>query len=100
MRGYDLTIPRWWELRKWPGYVGRVFACIPVITIPLLIGSLRATSVMAMVVDARAFRASPQRTSLREHPITLADIIAMCALIALTLAVILLVVFHIADRQI
>lgn len=100
VRGYDLTIPRWWQLNKWPGYLGRVFACIPVVTIPLLIGSLRATSVMAMVVDARAFRASPHRTSLHEHPVTRADTIALCMLIALTLVVILLLVFHIADRQI
>jgi energy-coupling factor transport system permease protein len=45
------------ELQKWPGYLWRVFACIPVVTIPLLIGAQRTTSVMAMVVDARAFGA-------------------------------------------
>jgi energy-coupling factor transport system permease protein len=100
VRGYDLTLPRWWEVQKWPGYLGRVFACIPVITIPLLIGSLRTTSVMAMVVDARAFGAQPRRTSLREHPFTVADRIALSALIALTLTVILLLVFHIGNRQI
>jgi energy-coupling factor transport system permease protein len=100
VRGYDLTIPRWWEVRKWPGYLGRVFACIPVVTIPLLIGSLRTTSVMAMVVDARAFRTHPQRTSLRVHSFTLADRIALAALILLTCAVIILVVSGLATRQI
>jgi energy-coupling factor transport system permease protein len=100
VRGYDLTIPRWWEVRKWPGYLGRVFACIPVVTIPLLIGSLRSTSVMAMVVDARAFGTHPRRTNLREHPITPVDRIALGVLIGLTLIVILLLVFHIGDRPI
>jgi len=100
VRGYDLSIPRWWEVRKWPGYLGRVFACIPVITIPLLIGSLRTTSVMAMVVDARAFGTQRRRISLREHQATLADRVALGALIGLTLAVILLLVFHIGNRQI
>jgi energy-coupling factor transport system permease protein len=100
VRGYDLSIPRWWELRKWPGYLWRVFACIPVITIPLLIGSLRTTSVMAMVVDARAFGSQTSRSTLREHQITLADRIALVLLIGLTLTVIMLVVLHIGNRQI
>jgi len=100
VRGYDLTIPRWWELRKWPGYLGRVFACIPVITIPLLIGSLRTTSVMAMVVDARAFRSQDKRSTLREHQITIADRIAVGLLAGLTIAVVILVVLHIGNRQI
>ena len=100
VRGYDLTIPRWWQLRKWPGYLGRVFACIPVITIPLLIGSLRTTSVMAMVVDARAFGSHTRRSTLHEHHITWGDRIALGLLAALTIAVILLVVLHIGNRQI
>jgi energy-coupling factor transport system permease protein len=100
VRGYDLTIPRWWELRKWPGYLWRVFACIPVITIPLLIGSLRTTSVMAMVVDARAFGSHDRRSNLREHQVTLADKIALALLVGLTLTVVLLVVLHIGNRQI
>lgn len=100
VRGYDLSIPRWWELRKWPGYLWRVCACIPVITIPLLIGSLRTTAVMAMVVDARAFGSQTRRSTLREHTITLADWIALALLIGLTLTVVLLVVLHIGNRQI
>ena len=84
----------------WRRGLGRVFACIPVITIPLLISSLRTTSVMAMVVDARGFGAQPRRTSLREHPFTVADCIALGTLIALTLTVILLLVFNIGNRQI
>jgi energy-coupling factor transport system permease protein len=66
----------------------------------LLIGSLRTTSVMAMVVDARAFGTNPRRTNLREHAITLADRIALGLLIGLTLSVILLLVFNIGNRPI
>lgn len=100
VRGYDLTIPRWWEVRQWPGYLWRVCACIPIVTIPLLIGALRTTSVMAMVVDARAFSSQPRRTTLREHRGTLADYLALGLLLALTLTVILLVALHIGDRDI
>jgi energy-coupling factor transport system permease protein len=100
VRGYDLTVPRWWEFREWPGHVQRVFTCIPVITIPLLIGSLRTTSVMAMVVDARAFGSHTERNTLKEHQATLADLIALCSLVALTILVILLVSFHIGNRAV
>ncbi len=99
VRGYDLTVPRWWQVRDWPGYIGRVFACIPIVTVPLLIDSLRSTSVMAMVADARAFGSRPDRTVLREHKVTTADMIAGGALIGLTLLVVLLVVLHIGNRQ-
>lgn len=100
VRGYDLTIPRWWEFRQWPAYLWRVFACIPVVTIPLLIGSLRTTSVMAMVVDARGFGSHTRRQMLREHRRTRADYIALYMLSGLTLVVFVLVVFHIGNRQI
>jgi len=99
VRGYDLTVPRWWEIRDWPGYIGRVFACIPIVTVPLLIDSLRSTSVMAMVADARAFGSKSERTVLHEHTLTTADIIAMSALVALIILVVLLVVLNIGNRQ-
>lgn len=100
VRGYDLTIPRWWELHEWPGYIKRVFVCIPIVTVPLLISSLRSTAVMAMVADARAFGSHKERVMLHEHQPTLADGIALGALAAVTLAVILLVVLHIGNRLI
>ncbi len=99
VRGYDLTVPRWWQLRDWPGYIWRVFACVPIVTVPLLIDSLRSTSVMAMVADARAFDSRPERTVLREHTVTTADMIAFSALVGLTIIVVLLVVLHIGNRQ-
>jgi len=100
VRGYDLTVPRWWQLRDWPGYIGRVFACVPIVTVPLLIDSLRSTSVMAMVADARAFGSRPDRTVLREHHVTTEDIIATSALVGLIIIVVLLVVLHIGNRHV
>lgn len=98
VRGYDLTIPRWWQVRVWPGYIGRVFMCIPIVTVPLLIGSLRSTSVMAMVADARAFGSQKQRTTLGAHETTQADRIAMGTLLGVTLAVVMLLILHIGNR--
>ena len=66
----------------------------------MLIGSLRTTSVMAMVVDARAFGSHPKRCTIREHPITFADFFALGLLVALTITVVILVVLHIGNRQI
>jgi len=100
VRGYDLTIPRWWEVQEWPGYIWRVFVCIPTVTVPLLISSLRATAVMAMVADARAFGSHKTRTTLQEHQTTLADCIALGILVALTLTVLILISLHIGNRQI
>ncbi|HEY4388314.1 MAG TPA: energy-coupling factor transporter transmembrane component T [Ktedonobacteraceae bacterium] len=98
VRGYDLTQPRWWELHRWPDYVARVLVAIPIVTVPLLIGSLRSTSVMALVADARAFGAMPNPTSLHEHEMTLNDRIAIGTLAAVVVAAFLLVVFHIGNR--
>jgi len=98
IRGYDLTRPRWWQLHLWPNYIARVFATIPIVTVPLLIGSLRSTSVMALVADARAFGAKPNPTSLQEHPLTINDRIAISALASVVLITLLLIVFHIGNR--
>lgn len=65
----------------------------------MLIGSLRTTSVMAMVVDARAFGSHPKRSTIREHPMTVADYFALGLLVALTMTVVILVVLHIGNRQ-
>jgi len=100
VRGYDLTIPRWWQVHRWPGYFGRVVAVMPIITVPLLINALRNTSVLAMVVDARAFGAHQRRTSLRTHRVGSADVIGWLLLIALSGVVIILNILHIATRQV
>jgi energy-coupling factor transport system permease protein len=100
VRGYDLTIPRWWQVYRWPGYLGRALGLLPIVTIPLLINALRNTSITAMVVDARAFGAFPKRGAVRVHRVTFADVLGWMILLLLTVGVIVLNVLHLATRQI
>lgn len=98
VRGYDLNVPKWYQFHLYPGYLKKIFIAIPIVTIPLLIGSLRSTSVMAMVVDARAFGATPKRTMLKEHQSTFADKFVLGTLVTLTMTVFILVSLHIGSR--
>ena len=100
VRGYDLTLPRWWQVYRWPFYIAHVIGVLPIVTIPLLVNALRTTAVMAMVVDARAFGAYPRRTSLRVHRIGVPDVIAWLLLALVVAAVIALNVLQIGNRQI
>jgi energy-coupling factor transport system permease protein len=51
--------------------------------VPLLIGTLRGTTTMAMVADARGFGAAKRRGSLRVHKTTAVDIWGYAVLITL-----------------
>jgi energy-coupling factor transport system permease protein len=99
VRGYDLTLPRWWQVYRWPGYFARVIGLLPIVSLPLLINALRNTATTAMVVDARAFGAFPTRTSLRAHRLSFADALGWLLLISLTAAVVILNVLGIANRH-
>ena len=98
LRGYDLSRPRWFQVNKWWDYARRVSRCVVLITVPLLIGSLRGTATMAMVADARGFGASKRRGSLRVHERTAADVIGYAVLVALVVTAIVLNHFHIGAR--
>jgi energy-coupling factor transport system permease protein len=98
LRGYDLSRPRWFQFAKWPDYVRRVGRCVVIVTVPLLVGTLRGTATMAMVADARGFGAKARRGSLRLHRTTAADIWGYVILVALVVAAILLDHFHIGAR--
>lgn len=98
VRGYDLNVPRWYQVHRFPFYIKQILVSIPIVTVPLLIGSLRSTSVMAMVADARAFGATPKRTMLKEHQPTFADRVAFGTLATVTMTVVLLVSFHVGNR--
>jgi energy-coupling factor transport system permease protein len=100
VRGYDLRLPRWWQVYRWPGYLARAIGVLPIVTVPLLVNALRNTAVTAMVVDVRAFGSQPRRTSLRVHRVTGWDVIAWLLLVLLTAAVIALNVLHIANRDV
>jgi energy-coupling factor transport system permease protein len=101
IRGYDFSLPKhWWKVWEIADYLKRVVVALPLITIPLLINSLRETDIMAMVADARAFGAYKERGTLKVHTTTLEDKFgwAVYALLIATVAV--LVVSGIAPRSI
>jgi energy-coupling factor transport system permease protein len=98
LRGYDLSRPRWFQVSKWPDYVRRVARCMILVTVPILVGSLRGTTTMAMVADARGFGASKRRGSLREHRLTAVDIGGYVILVVLVSTAIILNHFHIGAR--
>ena len=98
LRGYDLSRPRWFQVTKWPDYVRRVSRCVVLVTVPLLVGSLRGTTTMAMVADARGFGANKRRGSLREHRLTAVDVGGYVVLVVLVGTAIVLNHFHIGAR--
>lgn len=98
LRGYDMSRPRWHQVRKWPDYAKRLSRCVVLVTVPLLIGTLRGTTTMAMVADARGFGASKRRTSLRVHRTTAVDVWGYVILVALVVAAILLNHFNVGAR--
>jgi energy-coupling factor transport system permease protein len=99
LRGYDLSRPRWFQVTRWWDYARRVSRAVVLVTVPLLVGSLRGTATMAMVADARGFGASRRRGSLREHRLTRVDVAGYVILVALVGAAIVLNHFHIGARS-
>jgi energy-coupling factor transport system permease protein len=98
LRGYDLSRPAWYEVNKWADYVKRVSRCVVIVTVPLLIGSLRGTATMAMVADARGFGANRKRGSLKAHKITAVDVAGYIILVVLVGTAIILNHFNIGAR--
>ncbi len=98
LRGYDLSRPRWFEFASWPSYARRISRCVVLITVPLLVGTLRGTATMAMVADARGFGATRRRGSLRLHQMTAVDYGGYAILIALVAAALILNHLHIGAR--
>ena len=99
LRGYDLSRPRWFQAGAWPDYIRRVAHCAVLITVPLLVGSLRGTATMAMVADARGFGVSRTRGSLRVHKRTATDVWGYVILAALVIGALVLNHLHIGARQ-
>jgi energy-coupling factor transport system permease protein len=98
LRGYDMSRPRFVEFLKWPNYAKRLSRAIVIITVPLLVGSLRGTTTMAMVADARGFGVNRRRGSLQEHPLTKYDIAGYVILVVLVGTAIVLNHFRIGAR--
>ena len=98
LRGYDLSRPKWFHVHKWLDYVRRVCRCVVIITVPLLAGTLRGTTTMAMVADARGFGANRRRGSLHVHRTTAVDVAGYVILAALVGTAIVLNHFRIGAR--
>lgn len=92
VRGYDFSTPnRWWNLRQSFGYLKRMLRAIPLMTIPILVGSLRGCGQMALVADSRAFGVNRHRTTYRVVDWRLHDRIAVAAAVVVAAGIILLV---------
>jgi energy-coupling factor transport system permease protein len=98
LRGYDMSRPRWYQLTRWPDYGRRLARCVVLVTVPLLVGTLRGTTTMAMVADARGFGASKRRGSLRVHKTSAVDIWGYAILITLVVAALVLNHLNIGAR--
>ena len=98
LRGYDMSRPRWHQFSRWPDYAKRLSRCVVLVTVPLLVGTLRGTTTMAMVADARGFGASKRRGSLRVHKTTAVNVWGYVILAALVVGAILLNHFNIGAR--
>jgi energy-coupling factor transport system permease protein len=98
LRGYDMSRPRFIEFQKWPNYAKRLSRAVVIITVPLLVGSLRGTTTMAMVADARGFGVNRRRGSYQEHPLTKFDIGGYVILVLLVGGAIVLNHFHLGAR--
>jgi len=99
LRGYDLSRPRWFQAADWPDYIRRVAHCAVLITVPLLVGTLRGTTTMAMVADARGFGVTRTRGSLRVHKLSAVDVWGYVILGALVIGALVLNHLHIGARQ-
>jgi energy-coupling factor transport system permease protein len=78
VRGYDFTRPdRWWRLGQTFDYARRMVRALPLLTVPILVGSLRGCGQMALVADARAFNVSKHRTTYRVVSWHRADYVAL-----------------------
>jgi energy-coupling factor transport system permease protein len=93
-----LSRPRWFQVVAWPDYVRRVSRCVVLITVPLLVGTLRGTATMAMVADARGFGVNRKRGSLRVHKLTPVDVGGYVILALLVAGALILNHLHIGAR--
>jgi energy-coupling factor transporter transmembrane protein EcfT len=83
-RGYDFTRPgKWWRLGELWDHGMRMGSALPLLMVPILIGSLRGTGQMALVADSRAFGVSKRRTTYREVRWTTPDRVAAVTAVAL-----------------
>ena len=80
VRGYDFASPeRWWKLGQLWDYGRRMVRALPLLTVPILVQSLRGCGQMALVADSRAFGVNKRRTTYRQVAWTRGDRVALAA---------------------
>ncbi len=78
VRGYDFSRPdTWWKPQQAWDYGRRMVRALPLLTIPVLVGSLRGCHQMALVADSRAFNVNKRRSTLRVIRRSTADRVAL-----------------------
>lgn len=93
VRGYDFTAPdKWWKLRQSYDYARRMVRALPLLTVPVLVGSLRGCGQMALVADSRAFNVNRTRTTCRVVAWRTEDRVALVAAALVGVGVVALVV--------
>lgn len=91
VRGYNFATPKkWWHVRESWDYGRRVVRALPLLTVPILVGSLRGCKQMALVADSRAFGVNKHRETYRVVVWTRNDRLALLAGAALVAGVIAL----------
>ncbi len=92
VRGYDFSTPSsWWRPKQTWDYGKRMVRALPLLTVPVLVGSLRACHQMALVADSRAFNVTKRRTTLRVVQQSRADRVAIALFGGLGAGVLVLV---------
>lgn len=100
VRGYDFTRPdKWYRLGGWWDFAVRMVRLLPILAVPLLIGSLSEVSILATVADARAFNVNKHRGSYREHEMHTRDRVAWAYYGMVVMCVLGLVVTQVGIRR-
>lgn len=100
VRGYDFTRPsRWWRMRETVDYGRRMVRALPLLTVPILVGSLRGCAQMALVADSRAFGVNRRRTTYREARWNRGDRVAVGLAMLFVVGVLALVTTGIGVRH-
>lgn len=92
VRGYDFSTPaNWWRFRDTWDYGRRMVRALPLLTVPILVGSLRGCGQMALVADSRAFGVNRRRTTYRVVAWRRVDRVAMAGALVVAVGTLVLI---------
>ncbi len=100
VRGYDFSKPqKWYYFKQWADFFYRMLRLMPMLAVPLLIGSLGQVSILATVADARAFNVQTKRGTYRARRLTRQDRMAWAYYALMVAAVMVVVVSGVGIRN-